>query len=93
MAFRQTFDRTVNSYTVSFYNDNMSWLYDTIVEYGKEAVYRGMPNPPRKTNVEDPENWLFTGWNVDVTRITGPTTAVATFASPIIDEEITDDWD
>lgn len=93
MSFRQTFDRTVNQYTVSFYNDDMSWLYDTIVPYGGEAVYKGLPNPPRKTNVPDPENWKFTGWNVDISSITGQTVAVATFASPIIDEQIQDDWD
>ena len=93
MSFRQTFNRTVNQYMVSFYNDDMSWLYDTIVPYGGEAVYKGLPNPPRKTNVPDPENWKFTGWNVDISSITGQTVAVATFASPIIDEQIQDDWD
>lgn len=93
MSFVQTFDQTVNQYTVTFQNDDLSWLYDTVVYYGQEAVYRGVPNPPRKTNVEHPEDWKFTGWNIDISYITGPTTAVATFASPIIDEEIEDDWD
>jgi hypothetical protein len=93
MSFHQTFDRTVNEYYVSFYNDDLSWLYDTIVPYGGSAVYNGLPNPPIKTNVEDPENWKFTGWNVDTSYITHQTTAIATYASPIIDEEINDDWD
>ena len=93
MSFHQTFDRTVNEYNVSFYNDDLSWLYDIIVPYGGSAVYDGLPNPPIKTNVDDPENWKFIGWNVDTSYITGQTVAIATYASPIIDEEINDDWD
>jgi len=93
MNFVQTFEQTINTYTIYFVNDDGSPLYETTVEYGTEAVYEGSQNPPRKTNVDNPDEWTFTGWSKSITNVTGTATVYATYASPIQDEEIPDDWD
>ena len=86
MSFVQTFEQTINRYTVYFVNDDGTPLYETTVDYGTEAVYAGSQNPPRKTNVENPEEWIFSGWSNNVTYVTGTMTVYATYASPIADE-------
>ena len=93
MSFVQTFEQTINRYTVYFVNDDGTPLYETTVDYGTEAVYAGAQNPPRKTNVDNPEEWIFSGWSNNVTFVTGTMTVYATYASPIADEEIVDAWD
>ena len=93
MAFVQTFEQTINRYTIYFVNDDGTPLYETTVDYGTEAVYAGSQNPPRKTNVDNPEEWTFTGWSKNVTFVTGTDTVYAVYASPIADNEIPDAWD
>ena len=88
MAFVQTFEQTINRYTVYFVNDDGTPLYETTVEYGTEAVYAGRQNPPQKTNVDNPEEWIFSGWSNNVTYVTGTMTVYATYSSPIADNEI-----
>lgn len=92
MNYVQTFDQILNQYTVYFHNDDGTPLYTTVVNYGEQAIYEGSENPPRKTNVDHPEDWTFIGWSQSVSFVTHTMSVYATYASPIHVEQIEDSW-
>jgi hypothetical protein len=71
------FTASVNSYLVSFFNSDNSFLYEVSVEYGKEAVYQG-PTPLKASDSE--ADYVFTGWDQALTFIKGNLRVQATFA-------------
>ena len=82
------YSRTLQTYTVKFYNG--STLLQTVsnVAYGGSATYTG-------TTPVDPsgESMPFDGWSPTPTGITGNTNCYAQFQSPVTVAEITDSWD
>ena len=84
------FSATIRYYTVTFKNGTTT-LQTVTVPYGGTAEYTG--DTPVKSDVDEPDDYPFIGWNPSPTNITGNTTCVAQFASPYELKEITDDWD
>lgn len=84
-----TYTSTVRTYTVTFKNDDNSTVLQTInnVAYGTTPSYTG--STPTSTDSSMGE---FQGWNPAIGPITGNTTYVATYESPVQDVEITGDW-
>jgi hypothetical protein len=87
------FTATVRTYTVRFFNGTT--LLQTVpdVPYGGTAVYTG--STPVKSDVSNPEEYPFEGWNPSPVAITGDTDCYAVFEEPVAPEdvEIADDWD
>ncbi len=79
---------TVRTYTVYFYNG--STLLQTVrnVPYGGSATYTG--NPPTKTDVNNPDDYEFSGWIPSPANIMGNTSCYAQFT---FTGYIQDDWD
>lgn len=84
-----TYTSTVRTYTVTFKNDDNSTVLQTInnVAYGTTPSYTG--STPTSTDSSMGE---FQGWNPAIGPITGDTTYVATYESPVEDVEISGDW-
>ena len=82
---------TVRKYTVRFYNENT--LLQTVqnVAYGSSARYTG--ETPVKTGVEDPENYVFSGWSPSPNNIQGDTNCYASYGYIGLEETITDTWE
>lgn len=85
------FTATVRRYTVYFYNG--STLLQTVrdVAYGGSARYTG--ETPVKTGVEDPENYVFSGWSPSPNNIQGNTNCYASYGYIGLEETITDTWE
>ena len=71
------YSKTVRKYTVYFYNG--STLLETVsnVPYGSGAYYSG--DTPEKTDVDFPEDYVFTGWSPSNNGITGNTYCYAQY--------------
>lgn len=84
-----TYTATVRTYTVTFKNDDNKTVLQTInnVAYGTTPSYTG--STPTST---DSSMGGFQGWEPAIGPITGNTTYVATYQSPVEDVEITGDW-
>ncbi len=82
---------TIRKYTVYFYNG--STLLQTVqnVVYGGSARYTG--ETPVKTGVEDPENYVFSGWSPSPNNIQGNTSCYASYGYIGLEETITDTWE
>ena len=81
----------IRKYTVRFYNGNT--LLQTVqnVSYGSSARYTG--ETPVKTGVEDPENYVFSGWSPSPNNIQGDTSCYASYGYIGLEETITDTWE
>ena len=67
-------------YTVTFKNDDGTVLEtQTPVHYGDSVTYHG--DIPIKPNPVDHYIYIFNGWDVDITNITGDTIAVAQYTA------------
>ena len=79
------------TYTVYFYNG--STLLQTVqnVAEGGSATYTGAT--PTKTDVENPEDYDFTGWSPAPTNIRANTSCYAQFSFSGVEETITDTWE
>jgi len=67
-----------STYTVTFTNYDGTYLGRDEVQYQEEAVYRG------KTPTREPEGkyqYVFSGWNADLTCITHDITVIATYTT------------
>ena len=84
------YSRTTRTYTATFKNDdNSTTLYtQNNVPYGTTPTYGG--STPTST---DASMGSFQGWTPALGPITGNTTYVATYQSPVQDAEISDTWD
>ena len=91
MTITAQYTSTVRTYTVYFYNG--STLLQTVpnVAYGGSATYTGT-TPVSPDGTAD-DGFEFIGWNPQPTNITGNTSCYAQFGTPMVDEEITDDWE
>lgn len=91
MTITAQYTSTVRTYTVYFYNG--STLLQTVpnVAYGGSATYTG--DTPVSPDGTADDGYEFTGWNPQPTNITGNTYCYAQFGTPMVDEEITDDWE
>lgn len=79
------------TYTVYFYNG--STLLQTVqnVAEGGSATYTG--TTPTKTDVENPDDYDFTGWSPTPTNIRANTSCYAQFSFSGVEETITDTWE
>lgn len=84
-----TYTSTVRTYTVTFKNDDNSTVLQAInnVAYGTTPSYTS--STPTSTDSTMGE---FQGWNPAIGPITGDTTYVAMYQSPVEDVEISGDW-
>ncbi len=91
MIIMAQYTSTVRTYTVYFYNGTT--LLQTVpnVAYGGSATYTGA-TPVSPDGTAD-DGYEFTGWSPQPTNITGNTSCYAQFGTPMVDEEITDDWE
>ena len=67
----------LRKYTVYFYNgDELIYTVENVT-YGTSTSYSG--STPVKTNVDNPEEYIFKGWSPEPTEITGDTYCYALF--------------
>lgn len=85
------FTATTRTYTVYFQANGSTLQTVQNVPYGGSATYTG--STPTKSGVDNPDDYPFLGWSPAPTNITGNTTCVAQFGSPLEDAEIEDSWD
>lgn len=72
------FNCVVNSYTVTWMNDNAILEVDENVDYGIMPVYNGEP----PTKASDNENiYIFSGWSPIIASVTGDITYIAQFTN------------
>lgn len=81
---------TIRKYTVRFYNGNKLLLTVTDVPYGGSAKYAGA-DPVHEG--ENPDAWLWIGWDPSPNNITGDTSCYAQFTFIALEETITDSWE
>lgn len=73
-----TFNESVRTYEVSFYNNDGALLNTYMVGYGtEEFVYPDVT--PMKANVINPDNYEFKSWNPEPKNIVGPMNCYATY--------------
>ena len=80
-TYKATYTSNLRSYTVTFKNGD-EVLQSGLVAYGTVPVYNGA----EPTKAADSENtYTFSGWNAELTEVTGPVTYTAQFtAHPIV---------
>ncbi len=77
-TYTASFSSTVNTYTITWLNDDGSELSRETLEYGAEPIYHGAE--PTK----EPDGqyiYTFEGWTPDVEPVTGDATYTATFTA------------
>ena len=72
------FTGTIRTYTVRFYVGNSVVLTRSNVPYGSTVHYDG--ETPTNTDVPNPEDYAFTGWDVSTENIQGDVNCYAVFA-------------
>lgn len=77
---------TINSYTVTWKNDDGSTLKTDTVEYGKTPSYSGS-TPTKPGNAQ--YSYTFSGWSPAVSDVTSDTTYTAQFSSTVNKYNIT----
>ena len=77
LTVNAVYTSTVRTYTVKFYNGSTLLQTVTDVPYGSSASYTG--DTPFKTEVDDPTEYVFTGFSPDGTSITGDTNCYAVY--------------
>lgn len=75
-TLRAQFAETVTQFTVTFLNYDGSYLYDTLVEYGKAASFNG-PTPSKSP--KGPYQYEFDGWDKNINVIVSNLTVRALF--------------
>lgn len=84
------YTRTVQRYSVYFYNGTTRLQVVTGVAYGSSATYTGETPVSSEGSAED---YPFEGWSPEPKAITGTTRCYAQFGSPRVVKEITDSWE
>ena len=73
-----TYSTTTRTYTVTFWNGATQLQTVANVAYGGSATYTG--DPPTKTDVDNPADYILIGWTPSPTNITGDTDCYAIYA-------------
>ena len=77
-VFVAQFNQSVNSYTIIFKNYNGTTLQSNVLEYGETPVFSG--DTPKK-EADNTYYYEFSGWDSEITSVTGNKTYKATFNS------------
>ena len=77
VTYTAVYDKTVNSYTVTWLNEDGSTLATDTVPYGEVPVYSG--ETPTKESVNG-YHYAFAAWDTEVVAVTGDVTYTATYA-------------
>lgn len=83
------YSTTINSYEVKFYNNSSGTaelLYTTTVNYGSSATFAGTKPVYAGSGTG---SYIFAGWSLSVTNITGPTEAYAVFDELVVPNTVT----
>lgn len=83
--YTASYTAQVNSYTVTFCNDDGSVLSQTKVPYGQMPV---APVEPTKAATAE-HSFTFTGWNKTIEKVTGDVTYTAVYSSEVNSYTIT----
>ena len=75
-TYTAQFDSTVNKYQVTWMNKNGDTLKTEMVEYGKVPVY-GLADPTMPDSAD--KTYEFSGWDKQVTAVTGDVTYTAVY--------------
>lgn len=78
-------------FTVYFYNGDT--LLQTVENVKKGGTANFTGDTPKKTGVDKPDDWTFTGWLPSNTNIQGDTSCYAQYKYALVEENIEDDWD
>lgn len=78
--FHPLYESSDRYYTVTFVDENGEILYETEVKAGEEAVYKGAT--PTKPS-DDDYDYTFSGWQSDVSEVTGDLTVLPSFDKTI----------
>ena len=91
VIYKATYERTVNTYTVTWKNEDGTVLDTSKVEYGTVPTYPG--ETPTKEATEQ-YNYVFAGWTPETVAVTGDATYTATFTDTIRTYTVTwANWD
>ena len=80
-TYTATFTQSVNEYTVKFLNYDDSELQSEKLAYGAMPEYKGAEPTKPET---DAATFAFTGWDHEITAVTGDATYKATFIFSLI---------
>lgn len=80
MTYKALFSSTINTYTITFINDDNTELDKQVLPYGSQVVYAG--NTPTKANTAE-FSYAFKGWDKEVSVVTKNVTYKATYNSTI----------
>ena len=77
-TYTAQFDSTVNVYTITWVDGDGNTLKTEQVAYGEMPEYTG-DTPTKKTESNEIGNYTFSGWDHEITAVTGNVTYTATF--------------
>ena len=77
-TYTATFSNTVNTYTITWLNDDGSKLSHETLEYGATPTHDA---PVKESTAQ--YTYTFDGWNPEITSVTGNATYQATFSSTV----------
>ncbi len=78
VTYTAQYTRSLNSYTVTFANQDGTVLQSSEFDYGETPVYSG--NTPTKAADFD-NTYTFAGWDREITTVTGDVTYTATYTA------------
>ena len=88
-TYKATYSTTVNSYTITWLNDDGTLINTTTVEYGQTPTHEEPVKP-----ADAQYTYAFAGWDPAVTAVTGPATYTATYTPTLRSYTVTwKNWD
>ncbi len=86
-TYTATYSKTVNSYMVTFRNEDGTVLQSSEVAYGETPVYSG--DTPVKTGGDAHHSYTWLGWTPTISAVTGDAIYTATFSGTVNSYTIT----
>ncbi len=86
VTYTAVFESTVNTYTVTWKNDDGNTLTTDTVAYGETPVYSGA-TPTKEGNAQ--YSYTFSGWDNEPTAVTGDVTYTAQFSDTVNEYTVT----